>query len=323
MDANVDLNSEEFAEAIRTGLQATPKSLSSMYFYDDRGSELFQAISRHSDYYLTSTEHSILTCNADVIFDSIDCEELDVVELGAGDGHKTQILLNAFSRGGKSINYYPIDISEEAVRLLEDGLDLPSNVTLNSIVADHFSGLDRVGKESQRTKLVLFLGSSIGNFNQKDTVKFLKDIASHLCAGDFLLIGFDLKKDINRLIRAYNDEAGLTEAFNKNLLNRINRELGGHFDTELFQHFGTYNPVIGAMESYLVAQSEQTVAIDKLNLSVHFKAWEPIHLEYSFKYSIDDISHFARESDFAVVENYIDPDCLFCDSLWQCQLPRE
>lgn len=321
MDTNVNLSDQAFAEAVRIGLQATPKSLSSMYFYDDRGSELFQAISRHPDYYLTSTEHSILTSNADVIFDCIDCTELDVVELGAGDGHKTQILLNAFSRGGKSINYYPIDISAEAVRLLEDGLDIPSNVTLNPIVADHFSGLDEVSAESERTKLVLFLGSSIGNFNQRDSINFLNNIASHLHAGDFLLIGFDLKKDINRLIRAYNDSAGLTEAFNKNLLMRINRELGGNFNPDSFQHFGTYNPIIGAMESYLIASSQQCVAIDRLNLSVSFSAWEPIHLEYSFKYSINDISHFASKSDFAVVQNYIDSDVPFCDSLWQRQSP--
>lgn len=318
MDANVDLNTQEFADAVRTGLQATPKSLSSMYFYDDRGSELFQAISRHPDYYLTSTEHSILTANADAIFGSLDCNELDVVELGAGDGHKTQILLNAFARGGSSINYCPIDISAEAIRLLEDGLELPSNVQLNPIVADHFGGLDELREESSRTKLVLFLGSSIGNYNRADTVDFLRNIGLHLQARDFLLLGFDLKKDITQLVRAYNDEAGLTEAFNKNLLMRINRELGADFNPDSFQHFGTYNPILGAMESYLVADSAQTVEISDLDLSVRFEAWEPIHLEYSFKFSIDDIRFFAQQSNFSVVDNFIDSECLFCDSLWQC-----
>ncbi|MFK7730279.1 MAG: L-histidine N(alpha)-methyltransferase [Pseudomonadales bacterium] len=317
MDANVDLSSKEFAEAVRTGLLATPKSISSMYFYDDRGSELFQAISRHPDYYLTSTEHSILTANADAIFSSIDCTELDVVELGAGDGHKTQILLNAFAQHGNSISYYPIDISAEAIRLLEDGLELPANVQLNPIVADHFGGLDEIGEESNRTKLVLFLGSSIGNFNREDTINFLKEIGSHLRAGDFLLLGFDLKKDITRLVRAYNDEAGLTEAFNKNLLTRINRELGANFNPESFQHFGTYNPVLGAMESYLVSDSAQTVEIAALEVSVSFDAWEPIHLEYSFKFSIEDIDYFAEQSNFTVIDNFIDLDALFCDSLWR------
>lgn len=174
-----------------------------MYFYDDRGSELFQAISRHPDYYLTRTEHFILTSHADEIFSRIDRGEIDVVELGVGDGHKTQILLNAFSRGGKSISYYPIDIPEEAIRLLKTGLDLPSNVSLNSIVADHFSGLDELSAESRRTKLVLFLGSSIGNFNPA-----------------------------------------------------------------LFQYFGTYNPIIGVMDSYLVASSAHSVNIGHIDLSV-------------------------------------------------------
>lgn len=318
MDANVNISNDEFAEAVRTGLQATPKSLSSMYFYDDRGSELFQAISRHPDYYLTGTEHSILTTHADAIFERINCKELDVVELGAGDGHKTQILLNAFAASGNSINYCPIDISAEAIRLLEDGLDLPSGVQLNPIVADHFEGLDELRMESSRTKLVLFLGSSIGNFNRDDTVEFLRNIGSHLQEGDFLLLGFDLKKDIAQLVRAYNDSAGLTEAFNKNLLTRINRELGANFELDSFQHFGTYNPLLGAMESYLVADSAQTVELSDLNLSVHFDAWEPIHLEYSFKFSIEDIDYFAKQSNFTIIENFVDSHGMFCDSLWQC-----
>ncbi len=318
MDANVNPGSSEFADAVKVGLQAVPKSLSSMYFYDDRGSELFQAISRHPDYYLTSTEHAILSADAETIFSRIDCNELDVVELGAGDGHKTQILLDAFSARGKSINYYPIDISAEAIRLLEDGLQLADNVQLHPIVADHFSGLDEIREESNRTKLVLFLGSSIGNFNRVETVDFLKEIKTHLQAGDFLLLGFDLKKDIPQLVKAYNDEAGLTEAFNKNLLTRINRELGANFDLDSFQHFGTYNPILGAMESYLVADSAQTVVISDLDLSVNFAAWEPIHLEYSFKFSVEDIRYFAEKSNFEVIENYIDSNALFCDSLWRC-----
>lgn len=318
MDANVEFRTSDFAEAVRTGLLATPKSLSSMYFYDNRGSALFQAISRHPDYYLTSTEHSILTTHADAIFSRINCEELDVVELGAGDGHKTQILLNAFARGANTVNYYPIDISAEAIRLLENGLELPANVELNPIVSDHFGGLDEISKESNRTKLVLFLGSSIGNFNRVDTVNFLKEIGSHLQTGDYLLLGFDLKKDITRLVRAYNDDSGLTEAFNKNLLTRINRELGANFDLDSFQHFGTYNPILGAMESYLVADSAQTVNISDLGFSVNFDAWEPIHLEYSFKFSVEDIQYFANESDFKVTQNYIDSETLFCDSLWRC-----
>lgn len=317
MDTNVDLSTKEFASAVKVGLLATPKSLSSMYFYDDRGSELFQAISRHPDYYLTRTEHSILAANANAIFESIDCKELDVVELGAGDGHKTQILLNAFANAGKSINYCPIDISAAAIRSLEDGLKLPENVQLNPIVADHLGGLDEISAESSRAKLVLFLGSSIGNFNRVDTVNFLKNIGAHLQKGDFLLLGFDLKKDISRLLRAYNDDSGLTEAFNKNLLTRINRELSANFNPDRFQHFGTYNPILGAMESYLVADSAQQVMIADLGLVVSFNAWEPIHLEYSFKFSIDDIQYFADASHFSVVHNYLDSETLFCDSLWR------
>lgn len=317
MDAKVDLAATEFAQAVRTGFSQKRKGLSSKYFYDDRGSELFQAITKHPDYYLTRAEHSILEGQADGIYQHINVDNMDIVELGAGDGHKTELLLSAFAKRCNDIAYCPIDISAEAIRSLEDGIELPANVTLNALVADHFTGLDTLSAQSARTKLLLFLGSSIGNYNTEQAISFLKELSQHMQTGDFALVGFDLKKDIKRLNRAYNDSAGITADFNLNLLTRINRELGGEFELDKFEHYGAYNPIIGAMESFLVSRTAQSVDITDLDFTVHFAAWEPIHLEYSYKYLPEDILAYAGEAGFEVVNNFYDSNNAFCDSLWR------
>jgi uncharacterized SAM-dependent methyltransferase len=166
---------------------------------------------------------------------------------------------------------------------------------------------------------VLFLGSNIGNLDRPRARTFLRRLWTGLASGDHVLIGFDLKKDIERLLAAYNDREGVTASFNLNLLTRINRELGGHFDAARFRHFSTYNVFSGAMESYLVSLDPQEVRIDRLQSSFTFRAWEPLHTEYSYKYLLADIERLAKESGFEVVSHFHDRRGFFADSLWRVE----
>jgi uncharacterized SAM-dependent methyltransferase len=168
---------------------------------------------------------------------------------------------------------------------------------------------------------VLFLGSNIGNFNASEARVFLRSLWSSLNDGDLVLTGFDLKKDIELLMRAYNDPQGVTAQFNLNLLRRINRELGGDFQVESFEHYSTYDVLSGAMESYLVSRARQSVFIESLRMRFAFEAWEPIHTEVSHKYLAGEISSMADETGFEVVDELSDSRGWFLDSLWRVRKP--
>ncbi len=168
---------------------------------------------------------------------------------------------------------------------------------------------------------MLFLGSNIGNFDRPHARGFLRRMWNALNPGDYTLIGFDLRKDIEVLLAAYNDRQGVTARFNLNLLERINRELGGHFDTRAFRHFATYNVFTGAMESYLVSLVRQTVAIDALRVAFEFHPWEPIHTEYSYKYLDEEVSALAVDTQFEAEATFHDAHHWFCDALWRVDKP--
>ncbi|ACA86722.1 L-histidine N(alpha)-methyltransferase [Shewanella woodyi] len=308
---------EQFAIDVLTGLCAKPKKLSAKYFYDDAGSEIFQQITQHVDYYPTRTEFEILDAIKNDIPKVIGEEEIDIIELGAGDCHKSKLILDGFLNAGCKVNFYPIDISEQAMILLQDNIASHPNLTVHGVVAEYFDGLRLVRKKSSNKQLVLFLGSNIGNFDRVQNQGFLRRLWMSLNAGDFALLGFDLKKDVGVLTAAYNDSSELTKAFNLNLLTRINRELGGNFDIEKFQHFGVYSPILGAMESYVLATETQDVYISELKRSFHFEAFEPIHLEFSFKFLKSDIEYICQKSGFTPLEHFTDPKEYFMDSLWQ------
>ena len=310
-------HSEAFAIDVLTGLSAQNKSIPAKYFYDDIGSELFQKISQHPDYYLTKTEFSIIEKAALHIPKMIQSSEIDIIELGAGDGHKSKLLIDGFLNNGCKVNFYPIDISEKAMQLLGENLSINTNLAIHGIVADYFTGLNYLKKISNNKKLVLFLGSNIGNFNQQQSGDFLKKLWLSLNQSDHLLIGYDLKKEAHTLNKAYNDSDGLTKAFNMNLLNRMNQELGGHFDPAKFEHYGFYNPRIEAMESHLISLEKQDIVIDSLEKSVHFEAFEPVHLESSYKFTVAEINNLAAHNGFNVVQHFSDENGYFIDSLWQ------
>lgn len=312
-------DASRFASDIRDGLSAMLKFIPSKYFYDDQGSMLFQKITAQDDYYLTSAEYSILNSINGELASTIASNEIDIIELGAGDGHKTELIIDGFIQNGTKVNFYPIDISEKAMQQLKKGMTQHDLLTIHGIIAEYFSGLSYVRQHSNNHQLVLFLGSSIGNFSKQQSKEFLIHVTEVLNDGDYVLIGFDLKKDIPTLLRAYNDEAGYTADFNLNLLNRINRELDGEFDPEQFRHYGSYNAVLGAMESFLISNKQQDVFIGKLDQTFSFDKFEPIHLEYSFKYSATDIDNLCHYTGFNDVKHFADSKNRFIDALWQVQ----
>lgn len=315
------MSQDSFSHEIDQGLSSIPKSISSKYFYDDLGSQIFQEITGLKEYYVTRAELSILESLKNILPDMIETFEIDIIELGVGDGHKTKIMIESFLNKNIKVNFYPIDISREALHLLEKNISQNSKLTVNAIVAEYIEGLTILRNKTEHVQLVLFLGSNIGNFTPKERLELLQKIRANLKPNDYLLVGFDLKKDINILTHAYSDDEGLTAKFNLNVLSRINAELGADFSLEHFLHYALYNPVIGAMESFLLADKEQTVHIKALNKSFHFEAFEPIHLEYSYKFLEKDIDELCLKSGFTHLTNFSDANHFFIDSLWQVQTP--
>ncbi len=310
-------NKNQFAEDVDKGLSSHPKNISSKYFYDDLGSQIFQKITQLDDYYPTRTEYQILNSLKDTLPEIIGAGQVDIVELGVGDGHKTKILIDSFLEKGVKVNFLPIDISKEALHLMEKNFTSHANLSVHGIVSDYIEGLSFARSLSENKMITLFLGSNIGNFSREECLMVLRQVHSLLRERDYLLIGFDLKKDIDLMTRAYSDKEGITAEFNVNLLRRINNELGGNFVIENFKHQAFYNPELGAMESYLISLQDQEVRISALNKTFHFDAFEPLHLEYSFKFLEKEIVQIGNESGFKTVTNFKDPRDLFVDALWQ------
>lgn len=314
-----------FAQHVKAGLSASPRRLSSMYIYDKEGSALFQDIMNLPAYYLTRAEHSILTQYSPDILRHLPPLSapypLDVVEFGAGDGSKTQVLLKALLQQQWPFRYVPIDISKSALTGLHTTLSQrwPA-LRVNPIAGDYFESLQHLSRSehtAKHPKLVLFLGSNVGNFNPEDAIAFFRHMHEVLNPGDQVLVGFDLKKDPQQILAAYHDETGVTARFNQNLLARINRELGANFDLRQFRYVPSYNPESGALNAYQISLCDQVVYIESLEQEFAFKRWETIHTEVSYKYSLDTIAHFAHISGFRVQAHFTDPHHYFVDSLWK------
>lgn len=310
-------HAHEFALDVLEGLSERPKRLPSRWFYDARGSELFARIMDVPQYYPTDCEREILERYAAAIVAPMLERPFNLVDLGAGDGRKTSILLEHLVSAGARVRYVPIDISEAAIASLVNRIasDMPG-LEVQGIVSEYSDGLRWLYAQPEpRPNLVLFLGSNIGNFNRSQARAFLRRLWTALEPDDHVLVGFDLKKDIDLLLSAYNDPQGVTAAFNLNLLERINRELGGNFDPSRFRHFGTYNVFSGAMESYLVSLVAQQVYIDAVGITFTFEPWEPIHTEYSYKYLESDVDSLANDTGFDIADRFFDRRRWFTDAL--------
>ena len=309
---------EIFALDVLIGLTESPKRLPSKYFYDAEGSRLFQQIMELPEYYLTRCEFEILKRHGLDIATQLQGRRFNLIELGPGDALKTRLLFDQFFNLGLEFRYVPIDISEPAMHDLVDTLTIEyPKLEIQGLVSDYLQAMAWIKKFESRSNLILFLGSNIGNFNGKKTRTFLQSLWSTVQNDDLMLIGFDLKKDIDLLLAAYNDKRGITREFNLNLLSRINRELGGTFDLGKFRHFGTYNVFSGAMESYLVSLERQEVYVKEIGQSFNFEPWEPIHTEYSYKFLESDICKLAEETGFVIQTQFYDSRSFFTDSLWR------
>lgn len=308
-----------FLQNVLKGLQSSSKYLDSKYFYDKKGDELFQKIMASDEYYLTDSEMEIFSTQTAEIADTVlsEHEQLDVIEFGAGDATKSIYLLQEFLKRKAIATYFPIDISENIIKLLHKTLPpvLPG-LNIQGLNGEYFSMLSEANKISSNKKLVLFLGANIGNFKFNEMPQFCRRLHSELSEGDLVLIGFDLKKHPKKIRNAYDDAQGFTRQFNLNLLARINTELKADFNLKEFDHYATYDPDNGACKSYLVSLSKQDVCIGENNF-IHFEKDETIFMEISQKYSIEVIEKTALESGFTPVLYFFDSNNYFTDVLWR------
>jgi dimethylhistidine N-methyltransferase len=303
----------QFRNDVLAGLHARPRRLSSLYFYDDAGSALFEQITELPEYYLTRVERQILETHADRIIEPVLGEPSCVVDLGAGDGNKTRILLERIHARGGDVRYAPVDVSAAALWSAEQRMQqhLPW-LRIDPVHDDNIAGIARVrAAQAGRRLLVLWLGSSIGNFADEQAAGILRGLTAACDSSDTLLIGFDLLKDPQQLVAAYSDSQGVTARFNYNLLTRINRELSADFDPDAFLHHATFSPDRGRMESYLLSRKRQNVHV--AGQTFEFEPWEPIHTEVSCKYSEAQIETLLSAAGLTSIETFTDSERLFAD----------
>lgn len=322
MDNIVKQTNPKFAQDVLDGLGAKDKFLLSRYFYDAEGDRLFQAIMASPEYYLTDCEFEIFEQQGVEIARAISAAgpfELD--ELGSGDGLKTRLLLDALHSIGAEFTYRPVDISANSLQLLSKRLcsDRPWLKT-NPIHGDYTQLLSAAQLEDPTAhgsrKVIMFLGSNLGNYREAQALDFLKLIKGTMRENDALLIGLDLQKDPAVIRAAYNDAGGHTRDFNLNLLTRINRELEANFDLSMFEHAPEYDPATGAARSFLKSKQSQTVYIAALDKDFHFDAGEKIFMEISQKYSRGQIDALSNGVGFKIKNEYTDSRGYFTDQIW-------
>ncbi|WP_296385043.1 L-histidine N(alpha)-methyltransferase [Winogradskyella sp.] len=308
---------EQFAKDVIEGLSKQQKELSSKYFYDDSGSRIFQEIMEMPEYYLTDSEFEILSLQAKQIIDAVNFNQpFNIIELGAGDGFKTFKLLEYLVNNNVDFHYVPIDISQGAMDDLTKKLEakLPK-LSIHPRVGDYFKILSKENVQTNIPSLLLFLGSNIGNYHEKEAVNLLQLFNDNMKKGDALLLGVDVKKNPIIVHNAYFDKHGITKRFNLNLLLRINREFDGDFKIDDFDFYCHYNPISGDLRSYIVSLRNQKVLLKKLNISFDFAYDELIWTELSKKYSHDEIENLAEHSGFKVEKHFLDCKHYFTDTL--------
>ncbi len=306
-----------FADDVRRGLTSSPKLLDPKYFYDELGSILFEAITALPEYYVTRTEADILrTCAGEIV--SALGGPVWLLELGSGDGQKTRLMIEALLARQGTLEYVPVDISESAVEASSRSLLFSyPDLRITGYIGEYHRALRAIRQERSlpgRT-LVLFLGSTLGNLDPEEQIALLRDVRALLDPGEGFLLGVDLKKSEDVLIPAYDDPLGVTAAFNRNLLVRINRELRGEFDVGAFRHRALYNREEGRVEMHLESRRAQTVSLRELGIEVSFTERETIHTESSYKFDLPQIAALAAETGFEVRRTWTDSRGWFASSL--------
>ncbi|SHN06580.1 L-histidine N(alpha)-methyltransferase [Polaribacter sp. KT 15] len=307
---------ETFKEEIKQGLTATPKTLPSKYFYNKIGDALFVQIMNLPEYYLTRSEFDIFKNKTQQLIDAFGIHKdthFELIELGAGDGTKTKELLKVLDAQNYRFDYMPIDISANALAQLKNNLakELP-NISVKTQQGDYFNVLHSL-KENNNPKVMLFLGSNIGNMDDEIATEFIYNLGANLQKGDKLLLGADLIKSKEIVLPAYNDAQGITAKFNLNLLDRINTELNADFNTSQFKHQPEYNEAEGIAKSFIISTRDQEVTVQQLNTTFHFKEGEKIHTEISRKYNDALIQQIIANTSFTLDTKIMDTNAYFAD----------
>ncbi len=311
----------EFAEDIKKGLTSNIKEIPSYHLYGEKGDQLFEKITLTNEYYPTRSELQILESYAfNILMHSGSDEKAPtIVELGSGNGTKTEKLLNKAVEVYGKCNYYPVDISQQSLLLLKNRLSKFEHCLISPVEANIYENLEFLPR-IQSQKLILFLGSSIGNMGIDKSYSLMKRIADNMSPHDKLLIGFDLAHNGNKpqeiINRAYNDDGLVTAQFNLNLLRKINNQLGGEFDVGQFEYYSHYNPELKRQESFLKSKIKQDVRISDLNLTVRFCKDEYILTEFSQKFDLEMIAKMAGAAGLEQVDSYTDKNRYFINSLF-------
>ncbi|WP_461450440.1 L-histidine N(alpha)-methyltransferase [Mucilaginibacter sp.] len=314
-----DTTAQFYADVIE-GLQSTPKQLSSKYFYDAVGDKLFQDLMNCDEYYPTNCELEIFTEQTAEICRAMmgNGEVFDLIELGAGDAMKSTYLLKYLLEQKANFSYLPIDISDNVINYLNMTLPVTlPGLQVTGLNGDYFDMLKKAASLSNRRKVVLFLGSNIGNMAVSDAEEFCKQLRNHLSNGDMLLIGIDLKKNPKTVLAAYNDKEGITKRFNLNLLDRMNRELDADFDVTKFEHYPMYDPETGSCKSYLISLEDQQVKVREETVS--FCKDEFIYMEISQKYNVMQTNQMATGAGFKPLNIFFDSKKWFIDAIWMAE----
>lgn len=303
---------ERVASVVREGLSSRPKRLPAWLFYDCAGSNLFEAITKLPEYYLTRTERRIFSqASEEIVEQASNGRRLRVAELGAGSAEKTRLLLRAAVERQDALVYEPVDVSASALEMAKRRIEREiRGVTVAPRVMDYTDGDDRRfhlgAMDADESRLVLYIGSSIGNFEPHQAARLLRRVRAGLKPGDSMLLGIDLVKDERMLVSAYDDAQGVTAKFNRNMLVRLNRELDADFDLEAFAHRAVWNKAKSRMEMHLVSRCAQQVSLDELNMTVEFAAGETIHTENSYKYRPGQAERLLAETGFRAERTWTD-----------------
>lgn len=296
---------QSFAQEIASSLSQDRKLLHPKFFYDNKGSQLFEKICGLQEYYLTRTEIKVLK-KIDMELRKYLEHNVRLVELGSGSSKKTRLILDKLSLIQDRIEYVPIDISDFMQESSQELHQIYANLQITGIIDTYENGLEFILHYDDKQNLIAFLGSSFGNFEQDEGLQFLKKINSGMKNNDLLLIGLDLVKEKSILENAYDDSQGITAQFNLNVLERINRELDADFDLKNFSHLALYNEARQRIEMYLRSTKEQTVQIKKVNLFLHLEKDELIHTENSYKYTISQIQQIFEKTGFKIKQIWQD-----------------
>jgi L-histidine N-alpha-methyltransferase len=315
VETGLERERAQFIRDVTVGLTSVPKRLPCRYFYDQEGSRLFEAICALDEYYLLRAEREILQRRAAEIAGAV-APGAVLVELGSGSAVKTRILIEALLRRQRTLRYVPIDVSRSVLEQSSQALlaDYPG-LEIVAVAGEYLDGFEQLKAEADHPRLVLWLGSNIGNLGRADAASFLRRLGGLLSPADRVLCGIDLRKERAVLDRAYDDASGITAAFNRNLLGRINRELGGHFDLDAFRHRAVYNEGAGRVEMYLVSTRAQHVTVDAIGLQFTFAAGEAIHTEDSYKYSLQEIQAVAAAAGLRLERHWLDDGLRFSANL--------